>query len=197
MVLSFAIPAHLYKTHKATSIPSTKHDERVLTKIIATQSKNGKEVQPYHFDTKRVDAFRYRMNDALRAVSQNAVRKARTRELKQELVKSDKLKRHFEENPDDLRNLRHDGEIRATKVQPHLKHVPQYLISPGNASAPAAAAATDQSEVPFNSEKKGGTFRKTRSTRMVGQRNDKGLKSAQQQGKRADPLKSFKATAPS
>jgi ATP-dependent RNA helicase DDX56/DBP9 len=194
MVLSFAIPTHLYRIHKATSIPSTKHDERVLEKIVAAQAKNGKEVHPYHFDTKRVDPFRYRMNDALRAVSQNAVRKARTRELKQELVKSDKLKRHFEENPEDLRNLRHDGEIRATRVQPHLKHVPQYLIS----SSGTTSATADEPEAPFSSVKKG-TIRKTRPRpRLPGQRNGKDSKDVQGGGgRRADPLKSFKATVAS
>ncbi len=128
MALSFIIPAEYYQKHKPTSIPSARHDERVLERIIVRQAKRGKEVKPYRFDMKHVDAFRYRMNDALRAVSQNAVQQARTRELKQELLKSEKLKRHFEENPDDLRHLRHDGEIRATRVQPHLKHVPEYLM---------------------------------------------------------------------
>lgn len=128
MALSFVIPAEHYRKHKPTSIPSTKHDERVLERIISSQAKKGKEVKPYQFDMKQVDAFRYRMNDALRAVSSNAVRQARQHELKQELLNSEKLKSHFEENPDDLRHLRHDGEIRATRVQPHLKHVPGYLM---------------------------------------------------------------------
>lgn len=191
MVLSFVIPAQLYKTHKPTSIPSTKHDESVLEKIIAQQAKDGKEVQPYHFDTKRVEAFRYRMNDALRAVSQNAVRKARTRELKQELLKSEKLKHHFEENPEDLRNLRHDGEIRATKVQPHLKHVPQYLVST------AATKGLAENEVGMvtperrKKEKKGGD-KIVRTGRMHNSH-----KSGKAQGgfKRVDPLKPFNIKA--
>ncbi|KAK5015315.1 ATP-dependent DNA/RNA helicase [Cryomyces antarcticus] len=77
---------------------------------------------------KKLDGFRYRMGDALRAVTRIAVREARTRELRQELLKSEKLKRHFEENPADLHHLRHDGELRAARVQPHLKHVPEYLL---------------------------------------------------------------------
>ncbi|KAL2392384.1 ATP-dependent RNA helicase dbp9 [Exophiala dermatitidis] len=131
MALSFVIPKDRYGKHKATSIPSAKNDERVLEKIIARQAKKGNEVKPYHFDMAQVDAFRYRMNDALRAVTRAAVHEARAREIKQELIKSEKLRKHFEENPEDLRHLRHDGEHSAiVRHQSHLKHVPDYLMPP-------------------------------------------------------------------
>jgi ATP-dependent RNA helicase DDX56/DBP9 len=181
MALSFVIPAEHYKKHKATSTASAKHDEKVLGKIRSRQAKSGKEVKPYHFDMKLVDAFRYRMNDALRAVSQNAVRQARTSELKQELLKSEKLRRHFEENPEDLRNLRHDGEIRATRVQPHLKHVPDYLM-------PAKGRkAVEASELGFVGLRKMGDNR-IRKARM--QTRNKGT-NARDGARKVDPLRSF------
>jgi len=128
MALSFVVPADQYGKHKPTSVPSSKHDEAVLGKIVKRQGKLGHEVRPYHFEMQQVDAFRYRMTDALRAVTRLAVQEARAREIRQELIKSEKLKRHFEDNPDELRQLRHDGELRAARVQPHLKHVPDYLM---------------------------------------------------------------------
>ncbi|KAJ5943663.1 hypothetical protein N7516_003831 [Penicillium verrucosum] len=128
MALSFVIPAEQHGKHRPTSIPSTKHDETLLAKIIKRQTKLGHEVKPYHFEMTQVDAFRYRMTDALRSVTRLAVQEARGREIRQELIKSEKLKRHFEENPDELRQLRHDGELRAARVQAHLKHVPDYLM---------------------------------------------------------------------
>jgi ATP-dependent RNA helicase DDX56/DBP9 len=100
----------------------------MLAKIIKKQTKLGHEVKPYHFEMSQVDAFRYRMTDALRSVTRLAVQEARGREIRQELIKSEKLKRHFEENPEELRQLRHDGELRAARVQAHLKHVPDYLM---------------------------------------------------------------------
>merc|ERR1711977_677849 len=118
MALSFVVPAELYRKHKPTSIESVKDDEKVMAKIVKHQAKKGKEVK----------AFRYRMGDALRAVTGIAIREARTRELRQELIKSEKLKRHFEENPEDLHHLRHDGELRPARVQSHMKHVPEYLL---------------------------------------------------------------------
>ncbi|MDI1489053.1 MAG: ATP-dependent DNA/RNA helicase [Ramalina farinacea] len=103
MALSFIITAPLHHKHPPTSIPSTLHDETVLAAITADQATKGSQILPYHFDMTQVNNFRYRMNDALRAVTGVAVREARTREIKQELMRSEKLKRHFEENPEDLR----------------------------------------------------------------------------------------------
>lgn len=93
MALSFVVPKELYKKHIYTSIPSTENDEKILARITKQQAKKGKELKPYDFNKDQVDAFRYRMNDALRAVTKVAVREARTRELRQELLKSEKLKR--------------------------------------------------------------------------------------------------------
>lgn len=93
MALSFYVPEELYRKHIPTTIETAERDEKVLAKVIRQQSKLGKEVKPYHFQKEQVEAFRYRMNDALRAVTKVAVRAARTRELRQELLKSEKLKR--------------------------------------------------------------------------------------------------------
>ena len=93
MALSFVIPENLYRKHMPTTVQTAENDERVLKKIIKQQGKKGKEVKDYHFNKDQVEAFRYRMNDALRAVTKVAVREARTRELRQELLKSEKLKR--------------------------------------------------------------------------------------------------------
>ncbi|KAF2155768.1 putative ATP dependent RNA helicase [Myriangium duriaei CBS 260.36] len=134
MALSFCIPKTLYRKHKPTSIPSCATDEETLAKISKSQTKRGQTIEPYDFDMKRLDGFRYRMADALRSVTRIAVREARSREIRQELLKSEKLKRHFEENPEDLAALRHDGETHAVRVQQHLKHVPEYLL-PGGAKS--------------------------------------------------------------
>ena len=183
MALSFVVPANLYHKHKPTSFPTAQHDEKVLAKIMKHQAQSGKEVKPYHFDMKQVDAFRYRMTDALRAVTRLAIREARTRELRQELVKSEKLKRHFEENPDDLRHLRHDGELRAARVQPHLKHVPDYLM-PSNGSKGIGGKEVGFVGMGKASENR---IRKARAQRRAG---GKGRKLVARKG---DPLKTFNA----
>jgi ATP-dependent RNA helicase DDX56/DBP9 len=183
MALSFVIPKELYGRHRPTSIASAKHDEAVLEKIIKRQAKKGKEVKPYDFDMKQVDTFRYRMSDGLRAVTRAAVREARAKEIKQELLKSEKLKRHFEENPDDLRHLRHDNEVRAARVQTHLKHVPDYLV-PVKGRRALMASEVGFVGVGRTSENK------LRKARMHNRSKGKGVKVS---GRRLDPLKSFNA----
>lgn len=185
MALSFVVPSELYNKHKSTTFPSAQHDEQNLGEVTEQQAKKGKEVKAYHFDMKQVDAFRYRMNDALRAVTRIAIREARTTELRQQLLKSEKLKRHFEENPDDLRHLRHDGELRAARIQPHLKHVPDYLM-PNNGKQ-GIAGGKDIGFVALRKE----TDNRIRRARLEKQRKGKvGRKAAT---KRSDPLKTFNA----
>ncbi|KAI2626461.1 DEAD-domain-containing protein [Hypoxylon sp. NC1633] len=180
MALSFVIPKEKFRKHMPTSVETAENDEKVLTKIMKQQSKQGHEVKPYSFDMKAVEAFRYRMNDALRAVTKVAVREARLRELKQELLKSESLKRHFEENPLEVRHLRHDVELRTARSQPHLKHVPDYLLPKDGKKA------ITPSEVGFVPLKKvlDGKGRRSKVFKGKGRRIS---------SRRNDPLKSFKA----
>lgn len=124
------------------------------------------------------------MEDALRSVTRAAIREARIKELKNELLNSDKLKAYFEDNPLDLEHLRHDKALRPARIQPHMKHVPKYLL-------PKMAAVQGDEEmrpatgaksgfVPFRKDgakkgRGGGKFGKDRS-----------------RGKKSDPLKKFR-----
>ena len=186
MALSFVVPSELYGKHKPTSYPTAKHDEVVLAKIVKKQAKLGREVKPYHFEMKQVDAFRYRMTDALRAVTRLAVQEARTRELKQELLKSEKLKRHFEENPEDLKHLRHDGELRAARIQPHLKHVPEYLIPE------KGRKGLTNEEIGYVGFTKNNQNR-IRKAREKNRAKGRKVGKKPSGGKRVDPLKTFKS----
>lgn len=180
MALSFVIPKDKYRKHMPTSTETAENDEKVLARIVKQQAKRGHEVKPYNFDMKAVEAFRYRMNDALRAVTKVAVREARLRELKQELLKSESLKRHFEENPLEVRHLRHDAELRTARSQPHLKHVPDYLLPK------EGKKGITPKEVGFVPFKKvlDGKGRRSKVFKGKGRRVG---------GRKSDPLRSFKA----
>ncbi|KAM3537327.1 hypothetical protein ARSEF1564_009753 [Beauveria bassiana] len=178
MALSFVVPKDQYRKHMPTTIASTEKDEKIMARIMKQQAKKGKEIMPYNFNPEQVEAFRYRMNDALRAVTKVAVREARTRELRQELLKSEKLKRYFEENPTEMTHLRHDGELRTARQQAHLKHIPEYLLPKEGKEALTAAKI---GFVPLR--KFGGKDRKSKrgkSGKRIGSR-------------KGDPLKTFTA----
>lgn len=181
IAISFVVPAEHFRRHKPTSVSSAKYDEEVMAKITRHQAKRGKQVKPYHFDLKQIQGFQYRINDALRAVTPVAIREARVRELRQELLKSEKLKRYFEENPDDLRHLRHDGEFRTARIQAHLKHVPDYLM-PNNASRRGTAREVGFVGLQKMSDNK---IRKARMMRRIAG------KSKRFSGRKKDPLKTF------
>jgi ATP-dependent RNA helicase DDX56/DBP9 len=113
----------------ALTFVSSTSDEIILRAINADQEQRGSQIRPHAFDLKQINGFRYRCSDALRAVTKVAIRTARLQAVKDEIVKSDKLKTFFEERPKDLGLLRHDNNSGAVKVRPHLKHVPEYLLA--------------------------------------------------------------------
>lgn len=175
MAISFCVPKELYGKHRPTSVASAENDEKTLERIKRQQLKLGNEIKPYNFDMKQVEAFKYRMDDALRAVTKVAVLNARMKELKQELLTSEKLKRHFEENPEDAKHLRHDREIKVVKVQSHLKRVPEYLVGKGQASG-----LVQPGTVPFKVQ-----------TRRMHRAKQRGKGKATGGPRKRDPLKSF------
>lgn len=78
---------------------------------------------PLDFDLREIEGFRYRVEDVSRAVTKSSVKEARATELRAEILNSDRLQGHFEENPTDLQLLRHDRlATHVTKVQDHLKY---------------------------------------------------------------------------
>jgi ATP-dependent RNA helicase DDX56/DBP9 len=93
MSLSFVVPAEQWGKNKVVGcLESAKTDEAVFAKIEMEQGARGSKIQQYNFDMKQVEAFRYRMEDALRSVTRSAIREARIKELKTEILNSDKLK---------------------------------------------------------------------------------------------------------
>ena len=107
MALSFVIPKKQWgpehqKGRFETSLKSAKRDEKVWKRIEKDQKESsghssavgGAEgvVKEYRFDMKQVEGFRYRMEDGLRSVTRAYVREARIKEIKNEVLNSDKLK---------------------------------------------------------------------------------------------------------
>ncbi|KAF2015620.1 DEAD-domain-containing protein [Aaosphaeria arxii CBS 175.79] len=129
--ISLIIPKDEFRKHKSTSFPTAEHDEEVL-KQVEKHQKEGQTIENYSFDMTRLESFRYRFADALRHVTKIAVREARLKELRSELLKSEKLSRYFEENPEAKQHIRHGENLNhPARIQPHLKHVPDYLLPGG------------------------------------------------------------------
>jgi ATP-dependent RNA helicase DDX56/DBP9 len=85
-------------------------------------------LKAYTFRMEELDGFKYRARDAWRAVTKIAVREARLKEIKHEMLNSARLRSHFEDNPRDAMLLRHDKALHTVKHQAHLKSVPDYIV---------------------------------------------------------------------
>ncbi|KAJ3381436.1 ATP-dependent DNA/RNA helicase [Entophlyctis sp. JEL0112] len=164
--------------------------EEIWNRIEKKQNALGNEITAFNLDMAQVNGFKYRVTDALRSITKPLIKEARLKELKQEILNSEKLKAHFEDNPKDLAALRHDKTIHPARIQPHLKHIPDYLMpkkkNGGNSGKPSARGdAGDKKSVPFRSGKSHGDARR---------KNGRGGASTSASARRkADPLKSFRA----
>ena len=100
-----------------------------------------------------------------------------------QMVNSERLKAHFEDNPRDLQVLRHDAALRPAAVRPSLATVPDYLV-PDSLKA-AAAAAKDSA---------GGGAWALDDTMGI---EDTGRRRGRKRGRRShgDPLKTFAVNA--
>jgi len=146
-------------------------DEALLGEMMEAY---GSSLHQFQVDMSKLAAFRYRVDDALRAVTRQAVKDARLQEIKRELIHSKKLAAHFDANPEDLKMLRHDQPLATARKQAHLTNVPTYL-KPETEGATETVAAVNSA-----SRRAAGATGKRR--KLYG-------------GKRAktkDPLRSFK-----
>lgn len=91
MALSFVVPKEQWGKDRPVSVSSAEKDEEVFEEI--KQSVNG-DVKEWDWGgrKKEIEGFRYRMEDALRAVTAKRVQDARKEEVRRELLNSEKLK---------------------------------------------------------------------------------------------------------
>jgi len=144
VVINFDFPLDIYSyihrvgrtargKNKGTAISLLTIKEQHLLKGVEDYIKNGISeqndiFQTFNFKLEEVEGFRYRAKDAWRAVTKIAVREARLKEIKFEMLNSKKLKRYFQDNPRDLLSLRHDKALHTVKLQDHMSDVPDYMV---------------------------------------------------------------------
>mmetsp|Transcript_4409 Transcript_4409/g.9449 ORF Transcript_4409/g.9449 Transcript_4409/m.9449 type:complete len:679 (-) Transcript_4409:66-2102(-) len=116
--------------HAAAS--GSTHEKKKEAGNLAASPKEQAQPTPLDFDLREIEGFRYRVEDVSRAVTKASVREARAAELRAEIVNSERLQSHFEENPADLQLLQHDRlATHSSRVHEHLGNVPTYLLPHG------------------------------------------------------------------
>lgn len=119
----------------AISFVCNEEEHAVLDSASAKLLKDGTIIKPFAFKMGAVEAFRYRVEDVLSTLSKTRLKDAQSLELKQEIVRSQALKSHWEEHPKDLQVLLHDVNQTHRLKNPELKHIPDYLMPTAHDSA--------------------------------------------------------------
>ncbi|KAE8723813.1 DEAD-box ATP-dependent RNA helicase 16 [Hibiscus syriacus] len=148
-----------------------------IKSFLGEEEDNGTNIiMPFSLLTKdAVESLRYRAEDVARSVTRIAVRESRAKDLRNEILNSEKLKAHFEVNPRDLDLLKHDKVLSKDPPAPHLRDVPDYLLDQKNVM-PANGQATRAAMGDNKSGRRQGAKKRYRKSR--------------------DPLKSFSSEAP-
>lgn len=149
-----------------TLVCNEKEEERLRT----IGREEGCHIAPLAFRMDQMEAFRYRVEDALRMVTDAVIHGARLADVRREIVNSEQLKEYFEDRPEDLDALQHNLRL-AKNIPEHLGHIPSYLV-------PAALRGK------VSNEATGSLFKGRRRglRRGVGAGNGR---------KKGDPLKTF------
>jgi len=116
------------ETGTALSLVSASESDKLTEVETRLAEVGGQSLKPYQFKMEELNGFKYRARDAWRSVTKVAVREARIKEIKTEMLNSAKLQSYFEDNPRDKQMLRHDKSLHTVKRQEHLKNVPEYII---------------------------------------------------------------------
>jgi len=167
----------------ALSIVVDREEDEILQAIQDSQPKRAEdgEVQPAQLalDVAELEGFRYRVEGMSKSITKKAIKAARVKDLRNEILNSDKLQAHFQDNPRDLQLLKHDAPLKSVKVQRHLATVPGYLLPSGFGDQQRAAigAAFGEGDDRIN-------FHGTKN------KNKRSKKSAKKKGKKRklDPL---------
>jgi len=107
-------------------------DEDALNKLQAKQKEHLGGVLFTELPVKRhiLSAFNYRVTDAIRSVTSQAIKAEKARELKKQILGSKKLKKYFEEHPQEkeiiAKDLNKGKELEYRFAD--LKSIPDYLL---------------------------------------------------------------------
>ena len=118
------------QTAEGTVLSFISTSEQTFFEDVRSHFQSNANFKPYQFRMEELESFKYRSRDALRAVTTIAVREARIKEIKREILTSQTLKSYFEEHPKDQKILKHDRALHTVKHKSHLKDVPEYIVPP-------------------------------------------------------------------
>ncbi|KAF9604098.1 hypothetical protein IFM89_002773 [Coptis chinensis] len=151
--------------------------EEIKSSLDGDENSSSNFIAPFPLLSKNaVESLRYRAEDVAKSVTKVAVRESRAQDLRNEIINSEKLKAHFQDNPRDLDLLKHDKVLSKKAPPSHLRAVPEYLLDPTTQEASKILKLARAAMGNNNSSRRQGSKRRLKKTR--------------------DPLRTFSAEAP-
>ncbi|KAG6420463.1 hypothetical protein SASPL_116992 [Salvia splendens] len=169
-----------YNTGASVSLVSPEEMEifeEIKSILGENDADDSKYIAPFPLLSKNaVESLRYRTEDVSRSITKLAVRESRAQDLRNEILNSEKLKAHFQDNPKDLDLLKHDKVLSKKEPAAHLRDVPEYLL---DATTKEASKIVKLARAAMGN---------------TGSTNRRGFKGKFKKSR--DPLKTFSAEAP-
>ncbi|KAL1537047.1 DEAD-box ATP-dependent RNA helicase 16 [Salvia divinorum] len=169
-----------YNTGASVSLVSPEEMEifeEIKSILGENDAEDSKYIAPFPLLSKNaVESLRYRTEDVSRSITKLAVRESRAQDLRNEILNSEKLKAHFQDNPKDLDLLKHDKVLSKKEPAAHLRDVPEYLL---DATTKEASKIVKLARAAMGNS---------------GSTNRRGIKGKFKKSR--DPLKTFSAEAP-
>ncbi|KAH0801062.1 putative ATP-dependent RNA helicase DDX56 [Histomonas meleagridis] len=109
----------------AITFINNEKDIEFITEYLRTQENN--EIRRFDFNVTDAEIFRYRVSSVLESITKTQIKSSKRIDIKRELLNSERLKSHFEENPADLQMLKHDSSLLPSRVDKNLRVLPDYL----------------------------------------------------------------------
>ena len=93
-------------------------------------------IEEYPIDKSEVDKLMYRVNDVLTSITSQKLHATQMKEVEAEMLRSQKLQKHFKKNPSDLAAVKHDHGVKRLHSslknkfsKANINDLPEYLKS--------------------------------------------------------------------
>ena len=103
------------------------NEKRSFLDVVNSLDENSK-FKKFNFKMEELESIRYRTKDAFNMITKVSINEARVKEIRQELLNSERLKTYFKHNLKDFKALKQEKLSHTVKTIPHLKNIPDYIV---------------------------------------------------------------------
>ena len=110
--------------------PENGKDMQLLKNIMEENLRDNKKIESMDIPVSAFESLRYRVEDVYKGISRRAIAAARQKEILNEMLHNEEMKKKLSENSEDVQALRQAMRTlrEHSKVKWHLREIPDYLM---------------------------------------------------------------------